>query len=110
PNLLRARLCRFGRVCTEVNERISAVAQRNAFRDIGDVACLQRGIAPVLMLIFARSYLSAYDARMGKYFHVMERLGVPYAFIGWRRDESPYQAQAYEILYHRAAKLGAGWK
>lgn len=62
------------------------------------------------MLIFARSYLSTYDARMGKYFHVMERLGVAYAFIGWQRDAAPYQAEAYEILYRRPARLGVGWK
>jgi len=62
------------------------------------------------MLIFVRSYLSAYDARIQKYFHVMERLGLSYAFIGWRRDERPYQPQPYEILYERRGKLGARWK
>lgn len=88
------------------------VAVGGLFRNIQEVRrgpC--KGYLPVsIMLIFVRSYLSAYDARIQKYFHVMERLGLPYAFIGWRRDEKPYQPRPYEILYEGRGKLGARWR
>lgn len=61
------------------------------------------------MLVFIRSYLSAYDARMGKHFRVMGRLGIPFRFIGWNRDGRPLRTGAHEILYERASRLGARW-
>lgn len=62
------------------------------------------------MLVFARSYVAAYDGRIQKYFQVMERLGLPYVFVGWRRDDGAYQPHPKEILYERPSTLGAGWR
>jgi len=61
------------------------------------------------MLVFTRSYLAAYDARMGKFFRVAERLELPFAFIGWKRDDRPYSPQSFETLYEGHGRLGARW-
>lgn len=61
------------------------------------------------MLVFTRSYLASYDARMGKFFRIAERLDLPFSFIGWKRDGKPYKAPTFETLYEGSGRLGARW-
>lgn len=61
------------------------------------------------MIVFVRSYISDFDARLGKYFAALGAAGVPFGFIGWNKDGRQAGAAADFHYYTRRARLGAGW-
>ncbi|WP_144631434.1 glycosyltransferase family 4 protein [Bordetella genomosp. 13] len=61
------------------------------------------------MIVFVRSYIAEFDARLGKYFQALGAAGLPYRFIGWNKDGRQTVAPDGSHYYQRRARLGAGW-
>jgi len=62
------------------------------------------------MIVFVRSYLCDYDARINKFFSSLDAKGHSYAFIGWARGGAIYEPHARKIIYRTDAPLGARWR
>lgn len=61
------------------------------------------------MIVFVRSYIADFDARLGKYFKALHIAGLPCQFIGWNKDGRLGRAEPGFHYYSRRARLGAGW-
>jgi len=62
------------------------------------------------MIVFVRSYIADFDARLGKYFRALEAAGLPFGFIGWNKDgRQCSDAAPHFFYYQRRARLGGGW-
>ena len=64
----------------------------------------------VRMIVFVRSYVADFDARLGKYFDVLADASVPFRFLGWCRDGAPSALKIDQTLFHLKARLGGGWR
>ncbi|MFY3605387.1 hypothetical protein ACOTHZ_21870 [Achromobacter xylosoxidans] len=62
------------------------------------------------MIVFARSYVADFDARLGKYFKALADAGLPCHFIGWNKDGSVRAEDGRQTLFPLRAMLGGGWR
>ncbi|ARP96984.1 glycosyltransferase [Bordetella genomosp. 13] len=62
------------------------------------------------MIVFVRSYIADFDARLGKYFQALRKAGLPFTFIGWNKDGRLAETAPGFHYYPRPARLGGGWK
>lgn len=62
------------------------------------------------MIFFVRSCLASYDSRIHKYFQCLQKAGLTYKFVGWRRGDDNYVPHDHEIIYLKNGQLGAGWR
>ena len=61
------------------------------------------------MIVYVRSYIADFDARLGKYFKALDVAGLSFQFIGWNKDGRLTGAAPGFHYYPRRARLGAGW-
>lgn len=61
------------------------------------------------MIVFVRSYIADFDARLGKYFQALRKAGLPFTFIGWNKDGRLAETATGFHYYPRRARLGGGW-
>ncbi|SAI67108.1 Uncharacterised protein [Bordetella ansorpii] len=61
------------------------------------------------MIVFVRSYIADFDARLGKYFQALDLADLPFSFIGWNKDGRQSGEAPGFRYYQRRARLGAGW-
>lgn len=62
------------------------------------------------MIYFVRSYVSDFDARLGKYFGALDAAGMSRHFVGWNKDGAAASTGNQQTLFGLKARLGGGWR